>query len=68
MAKLALGITLMHPNKPRTLEELIEYRNEIVSKAERRSLYQPLNYYVLRLQEIDQQFPQFKGMGRIKLK
>lgn len=68
MPKLDLGITLMHPNKPRTLEELIEYRNEIVSKAERRSLYQPLNYYVLRLQEIDQQFPQFKGIGRIRLK
>jgi hypothetical protein len=68
MGKLDLGITKMHPNKPRTLEQLIEYRNEIVLKAAIRSKDPGYNYYSLRLKEIDQQFPQFKGMGRIVLK
>lgn len=69
--KKDLGITNLHPNKPRTLKEGIAYRNTILLRAEARTrTFQDNgnNYYWLRLKEIDQQYPEFKGLGQIKLK
>jgi hypothetical protein len=69
--KLALGITYMWDNKPRTLQEYIEYRNMIIERGTARSnkfhdFHQ--NYYWLRLIEIDNQYPEFKGLGIVRLK
>ena len=69
--KLSLGITYMWDNKPRTLQEYIEYRNMIWDKAHARSnTFHDFkqNYYWLRLIEIDNQYPEFKGMGKITIK
>lgn len=60
-------------NKPRTLQQFIEYRNMLIKRRDSRLKHGllPLNkddYYTIRLIELDQQFPQFKGIGRIKLK
>jgi hypothetical protein len=69
--KLSKGITTTWQNKPKTLPEYIEYRNMILLKAENRTAKfrdRGFNYYWLRLQEIDMQYPEFKGLGKIHLK
>ena len=64
----------MKQNKPRTLKQYIDYRNTLVTRRDARyrqgllpSNGQP-DYYTLRIIEIDNQYPQFKAMGRIYLK
>lgn len=66
-----LGIANTWQNKPKTFEEYVSYRNEIYTKAVNRTAKfgdGGFNYYWLRLQEIDNQYPEFKGFGVIKLK
>ncbi len=69
--RLSLGIAPVWENKPKTFEEYIEYRNMIITKANNRTAKfndHKQNYYWLRLQEIDAQYPEFKALGRIELK
>lgn len=61
-------------NKPRTLEQYIEYRNTLLTRrdARHRQGLKPLDgkddYYTIRLKEIDSQIVQFKGLGQVRLK
>jgi hypothetical protein len=69
--KKGLGITNLWQNKPRTLQEYIAYRNEIFLRAQARTeKFQDgkNNYYWLRLLDIDNQYPEFKGLGGVFLK
>ena len=60
-------------NKPRTLEQYIEYRNTLITRREARVKHGLIpenteDYYTIRIREIDNQHPEFKAMGKIKLK
>jgi len=61
-------------NKPRTLEQYIQYRNTLVIRrdARERQGLKPVDgkedYYTIRIRELDNQHPEFKGMGKVKLK
>lgn len=69
--KKGLGITNLHPNKPLTFQEYIAYRNKTLLRANARTKVfkdNDNNYYWLRLKEIDNQYPEFKGLGQVKLK
>lgn len=68
--KKNLGITGVWSNKPKTFEQYIEYRNELIMKRDnRRKHFGPAtNYYDLRLIEIDAQHPEFKNFGKVVLK
>lgn len=55
----------------KTLQEFIDYRNMIVSKAHRRTKVfgdNRHNYYWLRLKYIDTQYPEYSGLGVITFK
>lgn len=63
----------MKLNKPRTLNQYVEYRNTLVLRREARKKQGLLpeygeDYYTQRIREIDKQYPQFKGLGKVKLK
>lgn len=69
--KKGLGITKVWQNKPKSFQEYIAYRNELLLKRDQRILTFGdlcLNYYHYRLIEIDSQYPEFKGLGKIILK
>lgn len=61
-------------NKPRTLQEYIEYRNKLITRLEarKRQGLRPISgkedYYTIRLREIDEQISEFKGIGKVYLK
>lgn len=54
-------------NKTLTLNQFIDYRNKLVTRREARHKHFPekVTYYDLRIQQLDNQFPQFKGLGKI---
>lgn len=61
-------------NKPRTLEQYIEYRNTLLKRRDARIKQglKPMSgrddYYTIRLKEIDSQITEFKGLGKVRLK
>jgi hypothetical protein len=61
-------------NKPRTLPQYIQYRNTLVTRRAARQKHglKPLSgredYYTIRIRELDEQHPEFKGMGQVNLK
>jgi len=54
-----------------TFEQFIEYRNKIVIRLRARKKHfksNKPNYYEIRLEQIDSQYPEFKKLGVINLK
>lgn len=53
-----------------SLNQFIEYRNKLIIRREARHKNFPekVTYYDLKLETLDNAFPEFKGMGLIKLK
>jgi hypothetical protein len=68
--KKGLGITGTWQNKPMTEEKYIAYRNELIERrnSRRQHFGLAINYYDLRLEEIDMQYPEYKGIGKVFLK
>lgn len=60
----------MKKNKPLTLTQYVDYRNKLLIRrdARRKNFSKQVNYYDIRIEEIDRQYPQFSGLGKIKLK
>lgn len=52
------------------ISEIILYRNKIVTRLRSRVKHfgTKVNYYHIRLEQIDQQYPQLRGYGIINLK
>lgn len=61
-------------NKPRTLPQYISYRNTLVLRRAARHRQGLLpssgrkDYYTIRIRELDEQHPEFKGVGQVNLK
>lgn len=55
--------------KFQSINQLIEYRNKIVTRLRSRQskFGTKVSYYEIRLTEIDTKFPEFKGKGLILL-
>ena len=54
-----------------TYQEFIAYRNRIILRmgARRRNFpNDPVNYYEIRLRELNDQYPEFSKFGKIELK
>lgn len=62
--------------KQLTLEQYIEYRNKLVTRRDARLRVfgnksftgKHKDYYSIKLQILDDQYPQFKGLGKVHLK
>lgn len=55
----------MHATKQLTLQEYIEYRNKVVTRA-RAVGFNKSRYYAIRLEQLDSQYPEFKKLGVIE--
>lgn len=61
----------MHKVKIITLEQYIEYRNKIVTRQRSRKKHfasTKKSYYDIRLEQLDEAYPQFSKLGIINLK
>lgn len=56
----------MHATKQLTLQEYIEYRNKVVTRA-RAVGFAKNRYYAIRLQQLDDQYPEFSKIGVVDL-
>lgn len=66
---------MLHHKKPEpvktlTLQEYIDYRNKLVTRRDARARHFPekVTYYTARLEILDRQYPEFRGIGHIQLK